>query len=803
MMETIIQDTRYAVRVLARARGFTSAALLTLMLGIGATTSIFSVLWGVIGEPLPLRDPSRLMMIWETDPHNGTTSEGASFPDVRDFQAQAKSFERISALNGANSTITDPPHEAERVNSALALWDFFETLGVCPAIGRSFTAADDVQNAAPVVVISDELWRKRYGGAPVLDRSIMVDGKPHRVIGVMPRGFAMPAGIDIWMPFVADSPEYATYRGNHSLMVVGRLKAGVSEAAAQSEMTGMMARMARLNADDTGRGVRIESLHTAVVGDARPRLFMLAGAVSLVLLICCTNVAGLMLARSNARSRELAIRASLGASRGRVARQILTESLVLALGGAVLGVRFAIVATKVLVTMLPTLPRAESIGITAPVLAFAILTAVLSAVAFGLGPALRASRTGQFKDLRGRSSDPRRAFGRSILVVVELALAMVLVVGAALFMTSLHKLISVDPGFNTEHVLTAGIQLPSATYPAPARKDYPRWPRATNFFGELLPKLRAMPGVEKAALAMMHPFGGGWTTQVSAEGIPDPPTGEHDEVRVRIVSSQYFEALGIPLLRGRTFDDRDRAGAPDTIVINEAFVKRYFPRTDPLGRHIDIWGRPREIIGVVRGERFRGLDRQVEPAMYPSLDQMPMSGITIILRVSGDPMSQAAAVRRAVHSIDPDIAVSSIEPAEARIAQSTATPRFQTTLITIFGSMALILAAVGLYGLISYQVQQRTREIGIRVALGAQRGEILALVVKNGLALALSGIAIGAVVATGTTRLLAATLFQINATDPRVFGAVALVLMAVALVATYIPARRASRVEPSVALRYE
>jgi putative ABC transport system permease protein len=803
-METILHDIRYAVRVLARSRSFTFAALLTLTLGIGATTSIFSVLYGVVFQPLPYPDSARLLTIWQTDPHNGRISDTASLPDLRDWQAQSRSFQHISGFYSGNATITDPPREAERVGSALILWDLFATLGVRPAIGRAFTAADDVKNAAPVVIISDQLWRTRYGAQPILDRNVMVDGKPHRVVGVMPRDFDLPPAAAIWMPFVAESAEYAVMRGVHNITTIGRLQPRATLASAQAEMAGIMARMEKANpADDAGRGVRIESMRDAVVGSARPRLLMLAAAVSLVLLIGCINVAGLMLARSNARSREMAIRASLGASRTRLARQLFIESLVLSLGGAILGIAFTIVATKVLVAMLPALPRAESIGLHPPVLAFAVFVAVCSAIAFGLAPALRASKRGAFDSLRGRSLNPRRSLARSILVVVELALAMVLVVGAALFLASLKRLLSVDPGFNTEHVLTARIELPAATYPTPGLHVYPKWPRATNFFGELLPKLRSTPGVEKAALAMMHPFGGGWSTQISIEGVPEQPDDARDEVRIRIVSSQYFEALGIPLLRGRTFDERDRPGAPETIIINDAFVKRYFPHVDPIGKHIDIWKRSKEIVGVVRGERFRGLDQQVEPAMYPPLDQMPMSGLTIVLRTRGDAMAQAAAVRDAVHSIDRGIAVSSIEPVDAQIAQSIATPRFQTALVTLFGCIALILAAVGLYGLIAYQVQRRTREIGIRVALGAKQSEIAILVVKQGLTLALIGITIGAGAAFGVTRFIAAALFSVSATDPRVFALVAAMLTLVALAASYIPARRASRVDPSVALRYE
>ena len=801
-MSSIINDIRYAIRALARSRAFTFAALLTLMLGIGATTSIFSVLWSVVFQPLPFPDPSRLVIVWQTDSHNGTSNEVSSLPDLRDWQAQSRSFEHLSGATRGNATITDPPREAERVGSALALWDFFATLGVRPQIGRAFTAADDVKNAAPVVLISDTLWKSRYGRGAVLDRRITVDGAPHRIIGVMPPGFDMPGDVSVWMPFVAEAPEHNGSRGMHNILTVARLKSHASIASAEAEMSGIMTRMGKLDTEDAGRGVRVEAMHEAVVGNVRPRLMMLAGAVSLVLLIGCINIAGLMLARGNARSRELAIRTSLGASRRRVTQQLFIESVVLAIAGGLLGIAFSVVALKALVKMLPELPRAESIGLHAPVLAFALVSALISAILFGLIPAMRASKNA-FDQLRGRSFDPRRSLGRSLLVVTELALAVVLGVGAGLFLTSLKRLVSVDPRMNTDHVLTAAIELPSATYPPPSRKEYPKWPRATNFFDQLLPRLRSLPGVEKASMAMMHPFGGGWTTRVDVEGQPKQPDSARDEVRIRIVSSQYFESLGMPLLRGRTFDDRDRAGAPDTIIINDAFVQRYFPNADPIGKHLDIWGHTREIVGVVRGERFRGLDRELEPAMYPPLDQMPMNSVVIVMKVTGDPMSQAATLRNVVHSLDSGIAVSKVEPAAAQISLSTATPRFQTALVTLFGFMALVLAAVGLYGLIAYQVQQRTREIGIRVALGAQRREIVMLVVKQGLALSLAGIAIGVAAATGVTRLIASTLFQISATDPRVFATVAATLTLVAIVASCIPAWRASRIDPSVALRYE
>lgn len=802
-METIIQDIRYAVRVLARSRSFTIASLLTLALGIGATTAIFSVLYCVVIDPLPFHDPSRLMVLWETDPHNNSFHEGASYPDLRDWQAQTHSFEQISGSGSGTVTLTDPSRDAERVASGLVLEGVFETLGVRPQMGRSFTASDDVKNAAPVTIISDRLWHQRYGGGSILDRNVMVDGKPYRVIGVMPAAFSFPARTEIWLPFVASSGEFGTLRGVHNLIAIGRLRADTTVSSAQAEMTLIMKRLAAHETDTAGRGSRIEPMHEAVVGDVRPRLLMLTAAVSIVLLIGCINVAGLMLARATSRSKELAIRASLGASRGRVARQLFVESLVLSLAGAILGVGLAAVATRALVAMLPSLPRASGIGMRAPVLAFAILTAIASAVVFGLVPAFRASAAGAFSDLRGRSHDPRRSMGRSILVVAELALAVILVVGAGLFLESLKRLTAIDPGVKMDHVLTAAIELPASSYPVPARKDYPNWPRATVFYTDLLTRLRGIHGVRDAALALNHPFASGWTTEFSVEGLPDQPEGSRDEMRVRSVTSGYFEALGIPLLRGRTIKESDRAGGAEVALINEAFARRYFANTDPIGKHVSFWGHSKQIIGVVRGERFRGLERQSDAAIYPALSQVPMSSLTIVLRVDGDPMGYAGAVRNAVHAIDRGIAVDHIEPVGALLSQSTATPQFQTALITLFGLVALVLAAIGLYGLIAYQVQQRTHEIGIRLALGAQQGQVLTLVIKRGLALALAGIAIGLVCALGATRFIAASLFQVSTTDPKVFGLVSVTLALIALAASYIPARAAARVDPATALRYE
>jgi predicted permease len=803
MYDTLLQDIRFAVRVLTRSRAFTIATLLTLAVGIGATTAIFSVLYAVVLDPLPFPDSSRLMIVFETDQHNGTQREGASIPDLQDWQAQARSFSHLSGFRSGNATLADPAHEAERVSAAFVQASLFPTLGIAPAQGRAFTAADDLKNAAPVVILSDGLWRRRFGGAHVIDQSLLVDGKAHRIAGVMPPHVDFPSRTDVWMPLLDGAAEYTTLRGVHSTVVAGRLAPGVTQEKAQAEMNVIMARIGKHEADTAGRGANVLAMQEAVVGDVRPRLLLLTIAVVLVLLIGCINVAGLMLARAGARSRELAIRASLGASRWRVARQLLIESLVLAFGGATIGVLLAGWGTKAIVAMVPALPRAQSIGLRPPVLLFAVGVALLSALFFGLVPAFRASAGGAFVALRGRSQHVSSNAGRSLLVVAEVALAVVLVTGAGLFLRSLLKLMSVDTGVRTEHVLSASIELPPARYPAPGIKAFPHWPEVTSLYPRLLTSLRAIPGVHDAALSYAHPFDSSFTTQMDVEGMPPQAAGAQDEMRLRAVSAGYFELLGIPLLRGRTLKDTDVEGSGDVLVINEAMARRYFAGKDPIGKRISFWGHDRRVIGVVRGERFRGLDREIEPAVYPSLAQMPFGNMTILLRVEGDPARYGNAIRSAVHAVDSTVAIAQVEPVADRLVQSTAAPRFQTTLISLFGLVALLLASIGLYGLVAYQVQQRTHEIGVRAALGANRSAILRLIVGRGLTLALAGIGVGLVAALATTRLVASALFHVSANDPLIFVGVAVLLTAIALVASYVPARRAARISPSVALRYE
>jgi putative ABC transport system permease protein len=802
-MDSLIQDFRYAVRVLSRARAFTFAALLTLAAGIGATTAIFSVLYAVVLDPLPYRDSSRLAIVWETDRHNGSDSEAASLPDLRDWQAQTRSFSSLAGYRRGVATLTETGRDAERVDAGFVTWDLFPTLGVAPARGRGFTAKDDVRNAAPVALISDSLWRRRFAGADILDRSLDIDGKPHRIIGVMPEGFRYPRRSEVWVTTVSHAAEFMFNRGVHNTIVLGRLKPGVTGQAAQSEMTLLMTRLGKQYSDTAGRGARVEPLQDVLVGDVRPRIMLLTAAVSVVLLIGCINIAGLLLARSGARARELAIRASLGATRLRVVRQLFIESLVLAVSGALLGVGVAAWGTKLIVSMLPTLPRAAGIGLRPPVLLFAAGVAVLSALLFGLLPAFRAAAGGAFVNLRGRSDDASHSFGRSLLVVAEVALAVVLVVGAGLFLRSLNRLLSVDSGVRTEHVLSASIQLPAARYPVPGRKVYPHWPEAINFYAQLEGKLRATPGVRAAAIAATHPFDSGWTTTPEVEGQPPQPDAEHDEVRMRAIGPGYFETLGIPLLRGRTILDTDGPTSGDVLVVNEALERRYFPKGDAVGKRIRFWGHDRIIIGVVRGERFLGLDHDSDPAVYPPLTQVPQDGLTVLARVDGEPMAFANTLRAAVRGIDPTIAVAELAPVADKLSESTAVPRVQTTLVSIFGAMALLLAALGLYGLIAYQVQQRTHEIGIRVALGASKSAILRLILGRGLVLAVSGVAVGIVAALLTTRLVASSLYQVSASDPAVFAVVAGMLTAIALAASYFPARRAAQVQPAEALRYE
>jgi predicted permease len=687
--------------------------------------------------------------------------------------------------------------------------DFYPMLGVAPIAGRGFVAADDREGSEPVVMLGEGLWQRRFGGGRVVGRRITLDGKSFEIVGVVPRNVSLTQPEpDVFLPLTISVAPFGSVRGVHNVSVMARLKDGVSVQQAQAEMAVISKRLEQLYADNKGRGALVEPVHDAMVRDARPRLYLLSAAVLAVLLIACINVAGLMLARADARVRELAIRASLGASRARIVRQLLTESVAIATAGGLLGILFAWWATRTFIALAPTIPRTNGIGMHLPVLLFALGASFVSAVLFGVIPAVRTSAVQPALALGGVRGVLRgtRTAGRGVLVIVEMALAVMLVIGAGLLLKSLSRLMAVDVGLRTANIAAFSMKLPEAKYPNPSREIYPRWPEATNFYEALLERLQSVPGVSRAALGTHHPLDTGFTSQIVVVGQPEP-TGPIDEVRIRPITPAYFETLGIPLLRGRALSRDDRGDTPFVIVVNEALARRYFGSQDPIGQQLRLWGAPRTIVGVVKGERFGGPQAAPEPALYSPLAQMPMSDITLVVRVNTrtnmDPEVVINAVRGTMRELDPDIALYDVEMLDVTLGRTLATPRFQAILITSFGAIALLLAAIGLYALIAYQVQQRTNEIGIRLALGATRAEVARLILSRAFALALTGIAIGLVAALATGRFLETIVFQVSTSDPTIYVVVPLLLMLIALAASWIPTRRAMRLDPAVALHVE
>jgi putative ABC transport system permease protein len=801
-----MRDLHFAFRSLFKSPGFASAAILTLAIAIGANTAMFSILYAVVLEPLAFRDPGRVVRVWETDEHNASPREGASSPDLEDWKKQQHVFSALAGTTSRTANLTDLNAEAERVSVMGVSYDYFAMLGIAPLAGRGFVASDDRKGAEPVAILSDALWQRRFGRSNIAGSRITLDGTSYEIVGVMPRSATISGrGTDLWIPLTIAVAPFGDVRGVHNVYVVGRLKDGVTIEKAQTEMRVIAARLEQQYPDhNKGRGAAVEGALDSLVSDARPRLYILSAAVAAVLLIACINVAGLMLARADTRRRELAIRASLGASRGRIVRQLLTESLVIASIGGVLGLLFAWWATRMVIAFAPEIPRTEQIGMSVPVLVFAVLASFLSVVLFGIVPAIRTSAVHPGLALgsaRGVMRGTRTA-GRGVLVIVEVALAVVLVIGAGVLLKSLSRLLAVDVGLRTDNVVAFSMKLPEAKYPMPPRNQYPRWPEATQFYERALEQIAAVPGVRSAAIGMNHPLESGFTSQIAIVGQPD--TGaQRDEVRIRPVTPGYFETLGIALMRGRSLTRQDRGDAPFVIVINEALAKRYFRNVDPIGKQLDFWGTPRMIVGVVRGERFGGPQNEIEPALYPPLTQTPMNEITLVARVAGEPAAVISGVRGAMRVLDGDVALYDVELLEDTLHRTVATPRFQAVLITSFGAIALLLAAIGLYALIAYQVQQRTNEIGIRVALGATSAEVAKLVLSRAAALALSGIALGLVAAFATARFLQAVVFQVSTRDPAIYVAVPLLLIAIALVATWVPARRAMKLDPATALHCE
>jgi putative ABC transport system permease protein len=806
-MGAIWQDVRYGARVLVKRKGFMLVAVAALALGVGANTAIFSVVNAVLLRPLPFAESDRLVKIYVTDARRGITKYPTSYLNFADWRAQSSSFEAVAAhaSTGASVRAGEVPESVEGVYVSA---DLFRVLKAAPAMGRTFLPEEESAGSR-VVVISHEMWRKRFNSDPaIVNRQVLFDGDPVTVVGVMPEGFRFPVevvGPEYWQPLNPKS-ETNLERGQNYLSVVGRLKPGVTVEQAQAEMETVAARLEQQHAEkNAGRGVNLVPLHEDIVGDVRPALLMLLGAVGFVLLIACANVANLTLARAASRSREIAVRSALGASRWRVARQLLTESLLLSLAGGLAGLLLAVWGVEALAAAVPAdIPRAAEIGIDPAVLLFTLGVAVLSGVVFGLAPALRASKSDFNEALREGSRGSIEGFRgnrlRGLLVVSEVALSLVLLVGAGLMIRSFYELRAVRPGFDPQNLLTAGIGLPPNKYPDEASQ--------AAFFKQVLERVAALPGVKSVGGVEPLPMSGNnWSTTVTVDGVPAPPPGQRQRTQTRVVSPGYHRAMGIPLLRGRFLTEQDTAQSPKAVVVSESFARQVFPGESAVGRRITPTLAPNftaEIVGVVGDVKHRALDETPAPELYASYQQAPQPFLALVVRA--EPAVTAGltnSVREAVLQIDPNQPLYNVKTMEELLSDSVARRRFNMTLLGVFAAIALALAAVGVFGVMSYSVTRRTHEIGIRVALGAQRRDVLRLVVGQGMALVGAGVALGLACALALSRLIAGLLYGVSASDPVIYAGVALLLSAVALLACYLPARRATKVDPMVALRYE
>jgi putative ABC transport system permease protein len=811
-MQSLLQDLRYAARMLLRNPGFTFVAVVTLALGIGANTAIFSVVHAVLLRPLPYPESEQLAWVWMDNRKEGIHEDIASWPNFVDWRTQNQVFEGLAGVRDRTFNLTGSG-EPEELRGANVTINFFDLMRVNPKTGRGFTSDEEQEGRDRVVVIGNGLWQRRFSGDPnVVGQILSLNGQNHTIIGIMPPGFQFPNKTELWLPLVPDA-RTRDARGAFWLPVIGRLKPGVTRTQAQAEMGTIGNRLEQQYPDsNTGFGINVVQMHEQLVGRMRLALLVLLGAVGCVLLIACANVTNLLLARAASRQKEMGIRAALGAGRWRVARQLLTESVLLAVCGSALGLLMAYWGLKALVALAPAdFPSANSIGISGRVLLFTMALSLLTGLIFGLIPALQISQPALSEVLKdgsrsgggggGGGGGVRGQATRSALVVAEIALALMLLAGAGLMLKSSWQLQQINPGFNPANVLKVRLNLPGSKYP-----------EGTNvqaFYQQLLERLSALPGVQAAGatssvlLNKVHNSAG-----FAIEGRPIEAGASRPELPIDSVSPSYFQVMGIQLLKGRVFNEQDKRDGLSVAIVNDTMARRYWPTEDPIGKRF-TFGDPRPdarwltVVGVVRDSKRQGLDAEVRIESFLAHAQRPLRAMELVIRTPDNPLAMARTVRETIWSMDRDLPVSEIQTVEQLLGERTAPRRFNLLLFALFAAVALILAAIGIYGVMSYAVTQRTQELGIRLALGAQVRDVLKLVMRRGLVLTLIGVGIGLFAAMAATRLMSNLLFGISATDPLTFATITLILVFVALLACYIPARRATRVDPMIALRYE
>lgn len=818
VIETLLQDVRYALRMLRNSPGFAAVSILTLALGIGANTAIFSAIDSVLLRPLPYKDPAGLVMVWENNSQHPNPHNTVSPPDFLDWQSRNSVFAEMAAIFDQHANLTGNGLPQEVVLQDVSA-NFFSVLGVNPVLGPGFTAENGQKGHDDVVILSYGFWKERFAGdAGIIGKTILLNGHPLRVEGVTPQNFTWfikdgsftGAKPQMWSPFVFP-PSFSDRKDiGRFLSVVARLKPGVTVAQAQSQMNAMAARIAEEYPDFNGYwGANVVSVRDQISGELRPALLILFGAVAFVLLIACANVSSLLLARASAREREIAVRTAMGASPWRIASQLLTESVVLALIGGAIGVALAIWGTNLLLAASPkNLLDLHSIPVDWRILFFVAGATLIAGLLFGFLPSYICAHSGISETLkeggRGSSAGKQKRFARSAFVVAQICLALVLLAGSGLLIRSFIRLVGVDPGFDASHLLTFKVSLPSSKYGTdPAR---------LAFFRQLVAKISRLPGVRSASMDSFPPFTGlGSATGVHVLSQPQRSLMDLPVADVRVVGPDYFPTMQIPLHTGRLFDARELAEERHVVIINQAFADQYLKGVNPLGQKAVIYMKsleesqntPSEIIGVVGDVRQMGLDTPAKPTVYWPHPELVMSAMTILVRTEKNPLTLVSAVRTELRQLDPEQPMAAIATMDQLLSGSLSRSRFTMLVLGVFAGLALVLACVGIHGVIAYSVTQRTQEFGIRIALGASRRDVLRLVLSQGTRLTLIGIGLGIVAALAVTRLLASLLFGISSTDPLTFTAVALLLALVALAACYIPARRATQVDPIVALRYE